>query len=123
VGVGELLEAVLGAVKGAEEHLGELVRGEYAVLVDQAENRAVAVGEAPDEVGELVGQAPRVGPRSRSRRGRAGGVGGQWCAPPSGVGGVERGGDSAADVEVEDGWGAPVLRSAGGSAQDPRADR
>jgi hypothetical protein len=84
VGVGELPEAVFGAVKGAEEHLGELVGGEHAVLVNQAEDRAVAVGEAPGEAGDLVGQAPRARPRSRP--GRAGGVGGQWCAPPSGVG-------------------------------------
>jgi hypothetical protein len=57
-GVGELLEAVFGAVQGVEEHLGQLVGGEHAVLVDQPEDRAVAVGEAPGEAGKLVGQAP-----------------------------------------------------------------
>jgi hypothetical protein len=101
-GVGELLEAVFGAVQGAEVDLGELVGGEHAVLVDQAEDAAVAVGEAPGEPGELIGRAPRPRARVRSRlRTDRGGVGSrQWCAPPSGVGGAGSGRDSAADVEV-----------------------
>jgi hypothetical protein len=55
LGVGELAEAVLGPVLGAEEHGGGLAGGEHPVLADQGEDGPVAVGEAAGEAGELVG--------------------------------------------------------------------
>jgi len=51
---------VLGAVLGVEEHLGELVGGEHAVLVDQADDGAVAFGEPLGEHGQPLSHAARL---------------------------------------------------------------
>ncbi len=56
-GLGEFAEAVLGAVLGGEPDLGELAGGEHAVVVDEAKDGAVALGEPPGEGGELLGGA------------------------------------------------------------------
>jgi hypothetical protein len=48
---------VLGTVVGVEEDLGELAGGEHAVLVHQADDGAVAVGEPASQRGELLGDA------------------------------------------------------------------
>ena len=60
-GLGELAQAVLGAVDRVEPQFGELVGGEDAVLVEQAEDGAVAVGQATGQRGELLGDAPPPG--------------------------------------------------------------
>jgi hypothetical protein len=60
-GLGELAQAVLGAVLRVEPDLGELGCGEDAVLVDEVEDGAVAVGQAAGEGGELLGDAPPPG--------------------------------------------------------------
>jgi hypothetical protein len=57
VGLAEFAQAMLGAVLGVEEDLGELGGGEGAVLADQAQDGAVAVGEPARQCGELVGHA------------------------------------------------------------------
>jgi len=59
--LGEFAEAVLGAVQRVEERRAELVGGEHAVLVDEADDGAVAVGKAAGEGGELLGDAPPPG--------------------------------------------------------------
>jgi len=56
-GLGEFAEAVFGAVDRGEPDLGELAGGEHAVLVDEAKDGAVALGEPPGEGGELLGGA------------------------------------------------------------------
>jgi hypothetical protein len=78
VGVGQLAKAMLGAVVGVEEDLGELVGGEHAVLEHEAEDGAVAVGEPAGKGGELVGHAAPPGGSSWTRaevRARVGGGG------------------------------------------------
>jgi hypothetical protein len=104
--VGELLEAVLGAVVGVEEQLGELTGGEHPVLEEQADDRAVAVGEAAGKAGQPLGQAARpLLPRPLTRSGarmltRRVDAGVRFGSPPLGVWGADGCGDGGADVRV-----------------------
>lgn len=82
--LGEFAQAMLGAIVRVEEHMGELVGGEHAVLADQVQDGVVAVGEPAGEGGELVGHAP---PPARSTSAGAGAsllacVGGGHCERP-----------------------------------------
>jgi len=107
LGVGELAQAVLGPVVGAEERLAELVAGEHPVLEDEAQDGAVAVGEPAGERGELLSHAASRGAATRTRT-LAGGV----------VLGVHAGGlrqESAALNELATGRVACARASAGGA--------
>ena len=109
LGVGEVSQAVLGPVVGAEERLAELVAGEHAVLVDQVQHGAVAVGEPAGEAGELLGHASSPGAPARPwARTLPGGV----------VSGVHAGGlrqESAAVTELVAGGVTCALVVVGGA--------
>jgi hypothetical protein len=67
VGLGELAQAMLGAVLAVKEDLGKLPGGEHAVLADQAKDGAVAVGEPAAKRGELVGHTAPPGDSTSAR--------------------------------------------------------